>query len=166
MIAGLRSYLEALPQEAALKPLPILLASVVAAVIAVVFRLSTASKLPTLNPKGTFEISDRRVKANFQKNATKLLRDWFAKNPSKAVVINGDMGPLTILPPTMANEIRNDSRLGFMEVTMEVRTVLLLSLLFVLLTSARRPSTATSMALSPSPSARAIILFSPLFAKI
>ncbi|OAQ97573.1 hypothetical protein LLEC1_01206 [Akanthomyces lecanii] len=119
MIAGLMSYLEALPQEAALKPLPIILASVVAAVIAIAFRISTASKLPTLNPKGTFEISDRRIKANFQKNAATLLRDWFAKNPDKPVVINGDMGPMTILPPSMANEIRNDPRLGFMEVTME-----------------------------------------------
>ncbi|KAJ4154107.1 hypothetical protein LMH87_010570 [Akanthomyces muscarius] len=119
MIAGLMSYLEALPQEAALKPVPIILASIIAAVIAVVFRISTASKLPTLNPKGTFEISDRRIKANFQKNAATLLRDWFAKNPNKPVVINGDMGPMTILPPNMANEIRNDPRLGFMEVTME-----------------------------------------------
>lgn len=123
MIAGLVSYLEALPQEAALKPVPIILASIIAAVIAVVFRVSTASKLPTLNPKGTFEISDRRIKANFQKNAATLLRDWFAKNPDKPVVINGDMGPMTILPPNMANEIRNDPRLGFMEVTMEVHTL-------------------------------------------
>ncbi|KAJ3495733.1 hypothetical protein NLG97_g3184 [Lecanicillium saksenae] len=119
MIAGLKSYLEALPQEATLKPVPIIIASVIAAVIAIVFRVSTTSKLHTLNPKGAFEFSDRRVKANFQREASKLIRDWFAKNPSKPVVINGDMGALTILPPTMANEIRNDPRLGFIEVTQE-----------------------------------------------
>lgn len=135
MIAGLMSYLEALPQEAALKPVPIILASIIAAVIAVVFRISSASKLPTLNPKGTFEITDRRIKANFQKNAATLLRDWFAKNPNKPVVINGDMGPMTILPPNMANEIRNDPRLGFMEVTMEVRFRLITALHFANISS-------------------------------
>ncbi|KAM3506666.1 hypothetical protein MY11210_007457 [Beauveria gryllotalpidicola] len=128
MIASLRSYLEALPQEVAFKPVPIIVASVLAAVIAVVFRLSTASKLPTLNPKGTFEISDRKIKANFQKNAARLLREWFAKNPSKPVVINGDLGPMTILPPSMTNEIRNDPRLSFNEATMEVRVLLLASI--------------------------------------
>ncbi|OAA55755.1 trichothecene C-8 hydroxylase [Cordyceps fumosorosea ARSEF 2679] len=123
MIASLRSYLEALPHEAALKPLPILLASVLAAVIAVLVRLSTATSpknLHTLNPKGAFEISDRRVKAEFQRDATRLLRDWFKKNPDRPVVINGDMGAMTVLPPSMANEIRNDPRLGFTEFTMEM----------------------------------------------
>ncbi|KAM3455212.1 hypothetical protein NHJ6243_008618 [Beauveria neobassiana] len=119
IITNLKSYLEALPQEAALKPLPIIIASVLAAVIAVVFRLSTASKLPIINPKGTFEFSDHRIKANFQQNAAKLLREWFSKNPSKPVVINGDLGPMTILPPSMIDEIRNDPRLSFDEATME-----------------------------------------------
>ncbi|KAM3503155.1 hypothetical protein MY10362_004366 [Beauveria mimosiformis] len=119
MITNLRSYLDALPQEAAFKPVPIIVASLLAAVIAVVFRLSTASNLPTLNPKGTFEISDRKVKANYQKNAVRLLREWFGKNPSKPVVINGDLGPITILPRSMTNEIRNDPRLSFDEATME-----------------------------------------------
>ncbi|TQV90431.1 hypothetical protein V2A60_010422 [Cordyceps javanica] len=123
MIAGLVSYLEAaLPQEAALnKPVSLVVASVVAAVVALLFRVATATKkLPTLNPKGAFEISDSRVKANFKKEAVRLLRDWFAANPSKPVVLNADMGPLTVLPPTMANEIRNDPRLGFTEFTQEL----------------------------------------------
>ncbi|KAJ6784660.1 hypothetical protein PWT90_03223 [Aphanocladium album] len=119
MIAALKGYLEALPQDAALKPVPIIIASLIATVIAIAFRLSTASTLPVLNPKGAFEFTDRRVKASFRKDASKLLRGWFAKNPSKPVVIYGDMGPVTVLPPTMANEIRNDSRLGFIEVTQE-----------------------------------------------
>src|SRR5690348_17037732 len=99
MNAGLRSYLETLARDAALRPIPIVIASVIAAVITIVFCLSTASKLPTLNPKGAFEFSDRHVKVRFQRDASKLLRHWFAKNPSKPVVINGDMGPLTVLPP-------------------------------------------------------------------
>ncbi|KAM3454390.1 hypothetical protein MY3296_003073 [Beauveria thailandica] len=125
MITNLRIYLEALPHEAAFKPVPIIIASVLAAVIAVVFRLSTASKLPTLNPKGTFEISDRKIKANFQKNAARLLREWFGNNPSKPVVINGDLGPITVLPRSMTDEIRNDPRLSFDEAVMEVRALLL-----------------------------------------
>lgn len=125
MISGLKSYLEALPQDAALKPVPIIIASVIAAVIAIVFRVSTAATLTTLNPKGAFDFSSRKVKANFQKEGSQLLRDWFAKNPSKPVLIYGDMGPLTILPPTMANEIRNDPRLDFFQVVQEVRRQML-----------------------------------------
>lgn len=121
MLVGFKSYLEALPHEVALKPVPFILASVLAAVLAVVLRLATAapSTLTTLNPKGAFEVSDARIKATFRRDAAKMLRGWFAQNPSRPVIINGDMGPMTVLPPTMTNEIRNDNRLGFMEVTRE-----------------------------------------------
>ncbi|ATY61274.1 trichothecene C-8 hydroxylase [Cordyceps militaris] len=121
MLVGFKSYLEALPHEVALKPVPFILASVLAAVLAVVLRLATAapSTLTTLNPKGAFEVSDSRIKATFRRDAAKMLRGWFAQNPSRPVIINGDMGPMTVLPPAMTNEIRNDNRLGFMEVTRE-----------------------------------------------
>lgn len=159
MIAGLKSYLETRDATG-----PIIIASVIAAVITIVFRVSTASKLPTLNPKGAFEFSDRRVKVRFQRDASKLLRSWFAKNPSKPVVINGDMGPLTVLPPTMANEIRNDRRLGFVEVAQEVCMPASRSTCAMLI-ARQRLSTATFMALNPGLSTRVAISLSLLFAR-
>ncbi|KAJ2966599.1 hypothetical protein NQ176_g10072 [Zarea fungicola] len=116
MFAEIKSYLEAMPQDAGLKPVPIILASLIAAAIALYWRISTSSKLPRINAKGAFEISDSRTKAVWMKDGANLIRDWFAKNPDKPVLIVTDSGPLTVLPPSMAQEIRNDSRLGFTEV--------------------------------------------------
>lgn len=112
-----------MPQDAGLKPVPIILASLIAAAIALYWRISTSSKLPRINAKGAFEISDSRTKAVWMKDGANLIRDWFAKNPDKPVLIVTDSGPLTVLPPSMAQEIRNDSRLGFTEVVQGVSTM-------------------------------------------
>lgn len=121
MIASLRSYAEALPEELTQKPLPFIAASIVVAVVIFYLQVSTASKLPVVNPKGTFEFSNTRTKALWMKDGSKMIREWFAKNPNKPVLANGDMGPIIVLPPSMIQEIRNDPRLGFSEVTQEVR---------------------------------------------
>lgn len=123
MLAEIKTYLEALPQDAALKPLPIILASLIATAIALYLRISTSSRLPRINAKGAFEISDTRTKAVWMKDGANLIRDWFAKNPDKPVLVVTDSGPMTVLPPSMAQEIRNDSRLGFTEITQGVSII-------------------------------------------
>ncbi|KAJ6779996.1 hypothetical protein PWT90_06880 [Aphanocladium album] len=119
MVSNLKAYLEALPPEPVMASLAIIFASVIASVIAVCLRVSTTSELPCLNPKGVFEFSDTRTKAIWMKDGANMLRSWFKKNPDKPVLVNADTGPMTILPSSMANEIRNDPRLGFMEVVQE-----------------------------------------------
>ncbi|KAH6652364.1 cytochrome P450 [Truncatella angustata] len=49
----------------------------------------------------------------FHYNTRSLLRGWFDKNPNRAACIITDIGYMTVLPPSMADEIRNDSRLSF-----------------------------------------------------
>ena len=90
------------------KPLPYLAAFLVVALVTFYWRVP--SKVPLLNAKGFFELSDERAKTAFLRNARGMLRDWFEKNPNKPVSVYGDTGTVIVLPASMADEIRNDKR--------------------------------------------------------
>ncbi len=66
-----------------------------------------------LNPKRRFELTDTRPKKEFMAGIEGMLRKWFESNPDKPARVIGDLGVITVLPPNMANEIRNDERLSF-----------------------------------------------------
>ncbi|OAA36046.1 trichothecene C-8 hydroxylase [Beauveria brongniartii RCEF 3172] len=120
MIAGLLSFVKALPCEVGANLLPIIIASVIAAYVALHFRMSfNSNAVPCINPKSTFELSGNRVKSVFMRDGARLIKEWFSKNPDKPVRVYGDSGPMLILPSSMAQEIRNDQRLNFSEVTEE-----------------------------------------------
>ncbi|KAK1658301.1 cytochrome P450 [Colletotrichum godetiae] len=73
----------------------------------------TKLNTPSINQKGKFELTDSRPKRNFLFNARKLLQQWFNANPNKPIRMISDMGSTIVLPPSMANEIRNHSDLSF-----------------------------------------------------
>lgn len=77
--------------------------------------VSRADKIPLLNPMKWSEFSQYRVKKHFTKNARAMLNDWFNQNPGKPASIYSEMGLVTVLPPELADEIRNDPRLNFRE---------------------------------------------------
>ncbi|KAL1858064.1 hypothetical protein VTK73DRAFT_7969 [Phialemonium thermophilum] len=68
---------------------------------------------PHLNPKGRFELTKTRAKKLFISRSREMLGAWFSANPDKAVRLTTDVGEVTVLPPHLANEIRNDQRLSF-----------------------------------------------------
>ncbi|RAH58518.1 cytochrome P450 monooxygenase [Aspergillus piperis CBS 112811] len=72
-----------------------------------------------LNPKKHFELTSTRVKWEFFFNAQRLLRDWFTTHPSTPVPLHTDVGEMTMLPPSMANEIRNKEHLSFSQWAMK-----------------------------------------------
>ncbi|KAM3496894.1 hypothetical protein MY10362_009735 [Beauveria mimosiformis] len=74
------------------------------------------SDLPWLNPKHRFEPTFIRPKANFRRNARKLLEGWFEDNADSPVNVVTDFGIMIVLPTKMASEIRNDSRLDFRKI--------------------------------------------------
>ncbi len=135
MFSGITATAEALLREAAARPGPIIVASILAALVALLLRGSALSSQPGhfLNPKGFFELSLRRARDNYMANARKMMLDWFAENPEKPVTMLTDTGFTTILPPSMANEIRNDDRLNFAKVAMRVSRLPALLALAVLL---------------------------------
>jgi hypothetical protein len=98
-------------------PVPV---SYLAAVLAVVFffclhvsKLATSRIIPHLNPRKPFEFTDTRTKKHFVANSRPMLDAWFHDHPDKAARVIGDTGELTVLPPRLVNEMRNDPRLSF-----------------------------------------------------
>lgn len=49
------------------------------------------------------------------------MQQWFTANPNKPIQMITDMGSTIVLPPSMANEIRNHSDLSFTAFSQEVR---------------------------------------------
>lgn len=74
----------------------------------------------SLNPKGFLEFTDARVKKEFLQKGNALIRTWFSCNPDKPADITADSGPMTILPASLANEIRNDKRFDFAKLIFNV----------------------------------------------
>ncbi|KAI9836022.1 MAG: hypothetical protein M1819_001633 [Sarea resinae] len=70
-------------------------------------RDTNASKLPTINSKGIWEFSDKRVKQNHVRNGRQLLREGLKRFNGSPFRMLTESGPITILPPEYAHEIRN-----------------------------------------------------------
>ncbi|RSL87603.1 hypothetical protein CEP51_002120 [Fusarium floridanum] len=85
------------------------------AIIAACFFFTSKPNAPCLNPRGFFDITNGRAKKQFLFGLRSMLKTWFDANPHKAASVFSDIGPMTVLPPSMANEIRSDPRLSFVE---------------------------------------------------
>ncbi|GKT80743.1 cytochrome P450 monooxygenase [Colletotrichum tofieldiae] len=75
--------------------------------------------IPSINQKRKFELTNSRPKRNYLINARGIMRQWFSQNPNKPTRLISDMGETVVLPPSMANEIRNHSHLSFTEFSSE-----------------------------------------------
>ncbi|GIJ83279.1 hypothetical protein Asppvi_002098 [Aspergillus pseudoviridinutans] len=71
------------------------------------------SRLPLANPRRFFELSDSRVKREFISGAPDIIEKGFSLTGNKPFRIIADIGEVTILPPSLANEVRNNKNLSF-----------------------------------------------------
>jgi hypothetical protein len=95
-------------------PVPYVLAAALAVVFFFSFQASSSkSRLPLLNPKKRFELLETGAKSVFLTQSRGILEAWFRSHPDKAARVIGDAGEVIVLPPRLANEIRNDPRLSF-----------------------------------------------------
>lgn len=78
------------------------------------------SNIPLANPKKGIYLSGQRAKKEFVSQANKLVCEWFKTNPNKPIRLIGDVKEVTVLPPSLAQEIRNDKRLSFNQWTFKV----------------------------------------------
>lgn len=102
------------------KPLPYVLVTFVFIVLVYSLSSKPKSNAPLLNPRETFEFSDQRAKGVFYQDCRALLRNWFDSHPSEPAQLITDYGHVTVLPPSMANEIRNDPKLSFADFSADV----------------------------------------------
>lgn len=110
-------YIEGIPLQVASRPIPFIVASAVAVGATIYWRATPVPKTHFINPKGTFELTDKNAKDYYAIHGKKDVRQWFKDHPDEAVTLNADFGRITLLPNHMANEIRNDSRLDFSALT-------------------------------------------------
>lgn len=93
-------------------PLHYVVTALLALVLLYSFR-GTKNKVHMVNPKRLFELTTARAKKDYVVHGHRMLQDWFGANPSQPVRFNADFDELVVLPPSMADEIRNDPRLSF-----------------------------------------------------
>ena len=72
-------------------------------------------RIPHLNPRRSFELTNWQSKKQFVTGARLMLDTWFQAKPDKPVRVIADTCEVTVLPPHLANEMRNDPRLSFAE---------------------------------------------------
>lgn len=104
-------------------PLSCLTTALLAVLVLYSFR-GSKNNVPIINPKKSFEVTVTRAKQEYIHGARKMLNDWFGANPNKPVRVNADFGQVTMLPPHLTNEIRNDDRLSFSRWIRKVRAPL------------------------------------------
>lgn len=120
MLSELLDFAERLSAQIAERPLPFVVASTVAVGATMYLRTVPRPKTHYINPKGTFELTDKKSKAYYAANGRAIVLDWFKEHPEEPVTIMADIGPVTVLPMSMTDEIRNDPRLKFMELTSQM----------------------------------------------
>jgi hypothetical protein len=77
--------------------------------------LTPKPSAPLLNPKRWYEFTSSRAVTEVLHTTRSILEDWFAKNPTKPMRLTCDLGDITFLPPSMADEIKRDPRLSFIK---------------------------------------------------
>lgn len=80
------------------------------------------TKLPYVNPKSPFELSDKRAVSEFIYASKHMLYNVARSFMGKPYRVLSDLGDVIILPPHIGDEIRNDKRFSFSEGPVEVRT--------------------------------------------
>ena len=87
------------------------------AILALTVRRIFAPKpsAPLLNPRRFYEFSDNGPVSRILNTTRETIEEWFAKNPETPMRLICDLGEVTVLPPSMADEIKKDSRLSFIK---------------------------------------------------
>lgn len=93
-------------------PLAWLLLAAIPFILIYALQSASAGPLPVINDRGFFEFSETRTKHNFVHNGRALLREGLKRFPGKPFKVLADFGYITILPPTYANELRNNHDLS------------------------------------------------------
>lgn len=84
------------------------------------FMVSRTAKLaewPLINPAESFEVVDRKRRQHFVRNSAALMGRGEAENAGEPFRLMTDAGELVVLPPSMADEVRNNPNLSFTSAT-------------------------------------------------
>lgn len=102
------------------RPISYLVATFVFVVLVYSLGSKPKSNAPVLPPRKPLELTDERAKGVYYQQCRSLLRKWFESHPDDPAQLITDYGHVTILPPSMANEIRSDPNLSFADFNVDV----------------------------------------------
>lgn len=103
-----------------------------AIVLFCIYYNASSSKIPMMNAKSFFEFSDKRAIQFYQKNALDLVDGWFHNHPDTPGRVITEMGPIVVLPRSMADEIREDGRFSLRQQLAKVNDYIGLQKLYLL----------------------------------
>ncbi|VUC29100.1 unnamed protein product [Clonostachys rosea] len=77
------------------------------------------SKIPLLNPAKGFDLTNWDARKNFGRRSGELMQEGLAKYKGQTFKVMTESGEITMIPSTLANDIRNESNLSFMKAVSE-----------------------------------------------
>ncbi|ROW01414.1 hypothetical protein VPNG_07621 [Cytospora leucostoma] len=118
---SLPAILPALPllSDLAVSIVPYAIAAILILAVIISFHARSSStnghkKIPTLNPKRLFELTDDRTRREYDMHSWDLLHKGNEEYPDQPFrVLSSELRDITVLPPRYVNEIKNDHRFNF-----------------------------------------------------
>lgn len=104
------------------KPAAYLLTALIVIVVAYALQ-GSKNQLPRYNPTGPFELTTRRVVAEYIPRGLEILIQARKKYGNQPYRLYSDFGDIVVLPGEAMKEIRNDPALQFMEMVNYVCTI-------------------------------------------
>lgn len=84
----------------------------------------TRKQPPLVNPPKLFDFTGGSTKVDFLQRSYEIIHDDTSENSNRPYTLYSDVGPIVVLPPKFADEIKNNPSLNFMKNIEDVRPTL------------------------------------------
>jgi hypothetical protein len=81
---------------------------------------ATSSRIPIVNKKSLSDLFGSDSRSDFAAHGRQIFDQAVQKFPQRPFRVHSELGLMTVLPPSMADEVRNDPRLSFAKHTEKV----------------------------------------------
>lgn len=85
-----------------------------------VMEWASPSRIPIANKKSLGDFFGTDSRSNFSAHGRQIFDQAVQKFPQRPFRVHSELGLMTVLPPSMADEVRNDPRLSFAKHTEKV----------------------------------------------
>ncbi|KAI5923975.1 cytochrome P450 [Camillea tinctor] len=117
-IPSIEGWEQWMPHPDAVQTLPYIVTAILVVIGVMTFGSSKSnSNIPMLNPVKSFSLTYTDAKKIFTSSSRKLLEQGKALYSGKAYRMITDLGEVTILPSSVADEIRNEPKMDFTKAT-------------------------------------------------
>lgn len=101
--------------------LRLLVALIAVTLVHRVWKTYTRKQPPLVNPPKLFDFTGGSTKVDFLQRSYEIIHDDTSENSNRPYTLYSDVGPMVVLPPKFADEIKNNPSLNFMKNVEDVR---------------------------------------------